>query len=483
MDSIAQPRFDWRSILHRLAQRQRMAMSTQQYGVGNAVVDSGAQVYGAGQGAATVSWWLSGGISAANVAGVWQPKSAASLDASYLRLDGDQGYADIDPAVVGGVAPTWSAALGWILNGTTQHLYTGILPQSGMSFIVAFTGGTTGIRIICSSYKGTTNSVELWPATDGVYTDNVLYMNGTGNCHIAPRILAGTLAVTTKPYRNGIPEYSTGTMAAWSGGANDIPMVLGARNNNGTIGFYFLGNVTHFAAYKTTITDAQILAVSNEIVPTISYSNDAIFFGDSITVGLAASSVAQRYVTLVCSSKGWTSIYNAGLGNTPLQNTVQNTVATIGGAVVNNFRDEATEHTYMHYPKAHPTNVVILYGLNDLRLNDAALTAANFQNDLAETIDILTGLGTSAGNIIIGSPPYIPEASYALNAPWNGGSRIKHAAYTAACAAVATAKGTKYADVYQYMTDNGGDTLVSVDGIHPNDAGHAAIATAFLSVL
>ena len=47
----------------------------------------------------------------------------------------------------------------------------------------------------------------------------------------------------------------------------------------------------------------------------------------------------------------------------------------------------------------------------------------------------------------------------------------------------ATAKGTKYIDVYQWMLDNGGDDLVSVDGVHPNDAGHAQIAAAFLSVL
>jgi lysophospholipase L1-like esterase len=56
-------------------------------------------------------------------------------------------------------------------------------------------------------------------------------------------------------------------------------------------------------------------------------------------------------------------------------------------------------------------------------------------------------------------------------------------AYRNAVSAVATATGTKYADVYQYMVDNGGDTLIGADGVHPNDAGHAAIAAAFLSVL
>ena len=79
-----------------------------------------------------VDWWLAGGISAADVAGVWQPKGAASLAASYLRLAGDKGYANIDPAVVGsGVAPGFDTASGWIYNGLTQFLTTGYTPIAG----------------------------------------------------------------------------------------------------------------------------------------------------------------------------------------------------------------------------------------------------------------------------------------------------------------------------------------------------------------
>lgn len=57
------------------------------------------------------------------------------------------------------------------------------------------------------------------------------------------------------------------------------------------------------------------------------------------------------------------------------------------------------------------------------------------------------------------------------------------AAYIAACSAVATSKGTKYVDVYAWMVANGGDALIGPDDLHPNDAGHAQIAAAFLSVL
>ena len=131
-----------------------------------------------------------------------------------------------------------------------------------------------------------------------------------------------------------------------------------------------------------------------------------------------------------------------------------------------------------------PAYVLILYGLNDLRLNDVAITSANFENDLGEVVDGLVAAGVAADNIVIGSPPYMTPANYADGAPlWNAGTTIKHVAYVASCAAVAAAKSTRYIDVYQYMLDNGDDALIGGDGIHPNDAGHAAIAAAFLSVL
>jgi len=204
------------------------------------------------------------------------------------------------------------------------------------------------------------------------------------------------------------------------------------------------------------------------------------FFGDSITTGSGATDSAHRFSSLIIANKsslGWVEL-NCGLSGQSLQNTVQNTVNVIGGAVQNNARDSYTTQLLAFYPQ----RVFILYGVNDLRLNDAAFTASNFENDLSEIVDAIIAAGVLPTNIIIGSPPYLPAATYEANAPYDGGSLEKHAAYIAACAAVAMAKGIKYVDVYQYMADNGGDTLIA-DGIHPNDAGHAAIAAAFLSVL
>lgn len=202
----------------------------------------------------------------------------------------------------------------------------------------------------------------------------------------------------------------------------------------------------------------------------------AVAFGDSITAGVGASENKKTWVEIVSASKSWRMI-NAGVSGSVLQNTTQNTVATIGAAVDGNGRDAYSTRVLTHAP----SHVLVLYGLNDLRLNDAAFTSANYQNDLSEIIDGIIAGGVLAGNIVIGSPPLM--TNYSAAAPYNAGSSSKQLDYAAACSAVATAKGTKYVDIYQWMLSHGGISLLSDDDIHPNDAGHAEIAAGFLSVI
>lgn len=202
-----------------------------------------------------------------------------------------------------------------------------------------------------------------------------------------------------------------------------------------------------------------------------------VFFGDSITAGSNATLPSTRWVNIVAADQGWEHWRRAGLASTVLQNSTQNSVATIGAAANNNARDNYTTRVLT----GSPSVVLILYGLNDLRLNDAGFSAANFETDLGEVVDGLTAGGVLADDIVIGSPPHM--VSYGLYSPYNGGNATKHDAYRDACAAVALAKGTRFADVYQAMLDNGGDALVDTDGVHPKDTGHAVIAAAFIAAL
>lgn len=261
-------------------------------------------------------------------------------------------------------------------------------------------------------------------------------------------------------------------LGVWAGSITSTQSVIGALT---TALFPWSGRLAHVAIFNYELTSSQMKTIS------MNYTKSSILaFGDSITAGTGATSESNRWVNIVRSVFGGGTFRNAGLSATVLQNTTQNTVNTIGAAADNNGRDTVTTRVLPY----NPDYVFVLYGFNDIRLNDASFSDTLFENDLGETIDLIVSNGTPANQIVIGSPPYLPEASYALGGPeYDGGSVAKHSAYISACANVAASRGTKYVDVYQWMIDNGGDSLISGDGIHPNDTGHAQIAAAFLSVL
>ena len=202
-----------------------------------------------------------------------------------------------------------------------------------------------------------------------------------------------------------------------------------------------------------------------------------VAFGDSVTAGQASSDSTHRWTNIVAASKSY-KLTNSGLSGTTLQNTPQDIVLELGSATLNNGRDTYYERIINY----NPDIVFILYGINDIRFAGSSFTVENFEHDLGEVIDGLVASGILARNIIIGSPPYLRNYNSG-SAVWSGGSVAKHLQYVAKCAAVAAAKGTKYVNVYQWMIDHGKDALLGTDGVHPNDAGHRAIADSFLSVI
>jgi lysophospholipase L1-like esterase len=417
-------------------------------------------------------WYLAGGISLANLAAIWSPVNAASLDASYTRIAGDQGNADVDPTVVGGTAPTWAAGSGWKFS-TNQYLKSGVIPTDAYSMIIQFSNVVlTDQDVLAGQYNDVSGAAMFLIQTRVAGMD---VYHGNGNFKInAPLLTAGFYGISGKQaYRDGLPD----GVPIVAGGATAVyrEIFMGANNyQNGTVSGCIEAYIQRIVFYKTTLTDVQNAAVVSAArgLPVM------VAFGDSIAAGVGATTTAQRWTDIVAATKSWYLI-NKGISSTALQNSVQNAVSTVGGVADSNGRD-----TYAARVTAYsPIWVFILYGLNDLRLNDAGFTVTNYQNDLGEIVDGIVAAGTPADHIVIGSPPYMDPDHYADGSPWNAGTTIKHVAYVAAAAAVATAKGTLYKDIYQYMLDNGADTLLGADGIHPNDTGHAAIATAFLSVL
>jgi len=247
-------------------------------------------------------------------------------------------------------------------------------------------------------------------------------------------------------------------------------------------GSYYNGSVYNACSFFVYPNGDVGISTGNNTLPSVTFMSMALsfrsdaqsiaFFGDSITAGAGASTTANRWSTLVASAEGF-SEENLGIGGTVLQNSLGNS-----GNGLDNGRDR-----YTSILSLFPNRIYIMYGLNDLRLNDPAITVANFQNDLLEVVAGLLSAGHHGGNIILCSPPYMKPTFYSQYAPYDGGSEAKHEQYADAVQAVAAAKKCVYVDIYRQMRDNGGDALITNDGVHPNDSGHAFIRDVLLNVV
>lgn len=194
-----------------------------------------------------------------------------------------------------------------------------------------------------------------------------------------------------------------------------------------------------------------------------------IFFGDSITAGLGASVTTNRWSTLTAGNQNLNED-NQGISGTVLQNSAP--------ILANNGRNRFNVAVLDNFPD----RVYILYGLNDLRYNGASFNVAIFQTQLTEIVQACIDFGINQNNIIIGSPPFMVVSAYTRSdyAPFNAGSTIKHQQYADATKNVARLLRVKWANVYQKMIDNGGNSLIDTDQVHPNNAGHGIIRDAMV---
>ena len=214
-------------------------------------------MFSAGLGGAGDWWDPDGSIGAGCIAGVWQSKAVASLAASYLRLAGNQGYANIDPAIVEGVAPNWDAVNGWGFNGTTHYLDTGIVPGSAWSALCQFSGATSPLtyRTLFGSHTG--GSDNRFYIRQQI-PDTMLYANGL-TLIVPPKITLGNMGMAGQTaYRNGV---SDGAILA--GGVEPVlPIYIGARNLSGVASELYFGNLLALAIYSCTLTAPQMALVA-----------------------------------------------------------------------------------------------------------------------------------------------------------------------------------------------------------------------------
>lgn len=202
--------------------------------------------------AAAATWWDNNGAISGCVA-AYQPKGAADLAASYVNL-ANPGTYDAAP----GVAPTLDAS-GWVFNGSTQYLTTGITPTNDQtwSWIVRFSDGPTNLQqqLFGSSNAGPAGPyfgyMPFWAGGFGYFL-NGSYLSLTGNT-------SGVCAVAgNKAYIAGVSQ--SGTIPAEAGTIQSL--YVGCRNQGGATAFFINAKIQALAIYSTTLTAGQVATIT-----------------------------------------------------------------------------------------------------------------------------------------------------------------------------------------------------------------------------
>ena len=209
------------------------------------------------------SWYLAGGVASANCKGAYQPIEAASLAASKVNL--------ITPGVNnagGGTDPTHDPALGWVFNGTSHYLKTGIVPENDQtwSMIVRYTEYTTGTDTIAGIYEDANKWFAVGCANDGGPAERIQCANGSnGNPSYKVQVSdGGILAISgNKIYWNGVEIVAPVGNYPMSAGTGVITydVWIGAVHYSSVTG-YFDGNIQALAIYDKVLSAAEIFAIT-----------------------------------------------------------------------------------------------------------------------------------------------------------------------------------------------------------------------------
>lgn len=202
-------------------------------------------------------------------------------------------------------------------------------------------------------------------------------------------------------------------------------------------------------------------SIANTTPPTTSI---AVIFGDSITVGIGASPVSQRWSTLFCNQYGLTET-NMGISGTYLENqspiVAQNMVTRIASIPV-----KTSSHRWL----------IFAYGINDQNLNAPNYTTTNYISDYTTVLNAALAQGWTGASIILVAPSYIVPGTYASVMGFPVSDPTRHQSFITATQTVATTFGAFFANPYSVMAAEGAGLLISSDALHPNNGGHRVLA-------
>lgn len=216
-------------------------------------------VVGKHSSAPAVPWYLAGGVTASNCLAAYQPKGAADYAASKVNLANPGTYNCAD----GAAFPAWDATNGWqFAAASTQYLNTGLKADACAktgSFIIrlASQGANTAYHT-----SGAGNSSNFYFGGWRIRSASLSYpfvycanSNDTGTNVSGSHVIGGAGAVA---YRDGAPALTI----SQSTQSINLDIYIGCTNNNGTAGNFNTGNVLAIAYYNTTLSEAQMAAIT-----------------------------------------------------------------------------------------------------------------------------------------------------------------------------------------------------------------------------
>lgn len=210
--------------------------------------------------ASAAPWWY---VAGKTCVAAYQPKGAASLAASYVNL-ANPGTYDAAP----GTAPDWDSGTGWTFNGSTQYLMmTSPISGTGARSIIArFTPNANADQKIVALGNSSLGNFKDFSFTTE-YAVRIQAANAIWSVSDTTNQVAAVVAPASGStddivaYRNGVAISRTSVVDGaydTSGGAF-IGVFVGS---GGTRGSYLNGTIQAVAIYNTTLSAAQVAAVS-----------------------------------------------------------------------------------------------------------------------------------------------------------------------------------------------------------------------------
>ncbi len=379
----------------------------------------------------------------------------------------NNGMAETDYSQRDGMGP---------LDNASKYLQTGLiatnngLTASNISLGGALLGDTawsgSGFSFGTQNTTGEPVLVDVYNRACGI-TSSAYIAAAAGKCSLPYIPITSYNGTAFKGFLSGV-NITNQTVSAPTGGGLDTEFYFFRVKRTGTI-YYAGGKVgLHFVGSALTAAQGESLGLAihefeRRVGRAVIESNPILgFVGDSITAGQGATSF----------SAAWTNIVQSGIGcsstNVALPSATMFQPAS--GIVIQSVRDQIAQLSANTW--------IIMAGTNDYQFDPAA-------NGTQADADLFQFYATLVANKLKANGKRVIMTSPEFRTTGAGGLTLaKGRMYATSAAAAAAAAGVEFIDIdLLFRNQTTPDDFMNVDGIHPNDAGHALMAEAILNAV